>query len=172
MARCEGQKLKSTPKSTDSKPTDVCHSLSTVCSQGQKLKPTPKSTDSKPTDARRNLFRLQLGTASFFTTYTNSIHIMNTQNNISHSNSETTQPVDGRVNRPNVAKANANTFALDLLPLLQALYKENIVSPSAISDHLNKLGVPTARGGKWAVTTVTNLISRLAVLNAFTEVSA
>lgn len=93
------------------------------------------------------------------------------QNN-SHPKSETTKPVNGLVIRPNVAKANANAFALDMLPLLQALSKQNIVSPSAITDQLNKQGMPTARGGKWAVTTVTNLISRLTVLNAFAEVSA
>lgn len=79
---------------------------------------------------------------------------------------------DGRVNRPNVAKAKANNFAMDLMPLIQALAKDGIVSPGAIAVTLNERGVPTARNGKWAVTTVTNLISRLALINASAEVAA
>jgi hypothetical protein len=79
---------------------------------------------------------------------------------------------DGRVNRPSVAKAKANTFALNLIPVLETLNKEGNVSPGAIAIVLNKRGVPTARNGKWAATTVTNLISRLALIKASAEVAA
>ncbi|MGI4718994.1 MAG: hypothetical protein ACRYF6_11545 [Janthinobacterium lividum] len=86
-------------------------------------------------------------------------------NRITHTNADENIAVNGRVNRLNVAKANANTFALDMIPIFQALEKEGIISPSVIAETLNERSVPTARGGKWAVTTVTNLIGRLAVLN-------
>lgn len=71
-----------------------------------------------------------------------------------------------RANTPNVAKTNANAFAVSLIPVLQALSGEGIVGPVAIATALNARGVPTARNGKWAVTTVTNLIGRLAVIKA------
>jgi hypothetical protein len=88
-----------------------------------------------------------------------------------NTNSERTV-TDGRVNRPSVAKAKANTFALNLIPVLEALNKDGIVSPGAIAVTLNERGVPTARNGKWAVTTVTNLISRLALIKSSAEVAA
>ena len=96
---------------------------------------------------------------------------MTTQNRITHTNADRISATDDRVTRPNVAKVSADTFALNMIPVLQALEKERVVSPSAIAQILNERGVPTARGGKWAVTTVTNLISRLAVLNLHTEVA-
>lgn len=77
---------------------------------------------------------------------------------------------DGRVNRPSVAKAKANAFALNLIPVLEAMAKDGIVSPGAIAFTLNERGIPTARKGKWAITTVTNLISRLALIKASAKV--
>lgn len=75
----------------------------------------------------------------------------------------------GRANFPNVAKTNANAFAVSLIPVLQELAVRGIVGPVEIAAALNARGVPTARNGKWAVTTVTNLIGRLAVVKAAGE---
>jgi hypothetical protein len=84
------------------------------------------------------------------------------------TNTNTTRPgtheTTGRTDFPNVAKTKANAFAVSLIPVLQDLAGEGIVGHVAIAAALNARGVPTARNGKWAVTTVTNLIGRLAVL--------
>jgi hypothetical protein len=86
------------------------------------------------------------------------------------TNTSTTRPgthvTTGRTNFPNVAKTKANAFAASLIPVLQDLAVEGIVGHVAIAAALNARGVPTARNGTWAVTTVTNLIGRLAVLKA------
>ena len=93
---------------------------------------------------------------------------MTIQNGITNvatgSKSKRTSTTYGPVKRPSVAKAIANTFAIELVPVLQELNRDGIVAPSTIAEALNKRGVPTARGGKWAITTVTNLISRLALI--------
>ncbi|MES2018749.1 MAG: hypothetical protein V4484_19840 [Pseudomonadota bacterium] len=70
---------------------------------------------------------------------------------------------------PNVAKTKANAFAVNMIPALQELAVAGIVGPVAIAAALNARGVPTVRNGKWAVTTVTNLIGRLAVVKAAGE---
>jgi hypothetical protein len=85
-------------------------------------------------------------------------------------NTNTTRPgtreTTGRTNFPNVAKTKANAFAVSLITVLEDLAGEGVDGQVAIAAALNARGVPTARNGKWAVTTVTNLIGRLAVLQA------
>lgn len=88
---------------------------------------------------------------------------MNTSNSSKTTQTATT---DGCPKRFSVAKVKADTFALELIPVLKELTIAGIVSPTATAAALNERGIPTARGGKWAITTVTNLIGRLAVINA------
>jgi DNA invertase Pin-like site-specific DNA recombinase len=54
----------------------------------------------------------------------------------------------------------ADCFAERMRPTIK-LMKDAGMSHSAIARHLNDSGTKTARGGAWAPTTVTNLVSRL-----------
>ena len=58
-------------------------------------------------------------------------------------------------------KANAKAQAAALLPILRTLKKEGITSVRAITAELNRRGVPSARGGKWHLTSVVRLLSRI-----------
>lgn len=58
-------------------------------------------------------------------------------------------------------KADADAFAQSLVPVLQDLREEGITSMRAIAAELNRRAVPTARGGKWHLTSVANLLRRL-----------
>ena len=56
-----------------------------------------------------------------------------------------------------VADVRAEAFG----PTIRKLRKAGFVSIKAIAGELNKRGIPTARGGKWRLTTVTRLLERL-----------
>jgi Recombinase len=56
-----------------------------------------------------------------------------------------------------VADVRAEAFG----PIIRKLRKAGFVSISAIARELNERGIPTARGGKWRLTTVTRLLERL-----------
>ena len=56
-----------------------------------------------------------------------------------------------------VADVRAETFG----PIIRRLQSAGIVSITAIARELNERGIPTARGGKWRLTTVTRLLQRL-----------
>jgi hypothetical protein len=60
------------------------------------------------------------------------------------------------------AKATAEAFAANVMPIVDALRKSGVTTLAGIADALNARGVPTARGGRWHVSTVMNLLRRSA----------
>lgn len=58
--------------------------------------------------------------------------------------------------------AAADSFAADLKPLVSQYIAAGL-SRRIIADCLNRQNIPTARGGKWHVTTVQNLATRLGI---------
>jgi hypothetical protein len=56
-----------------------------------------------------------------------------------------------------VADVRAEAFG----PTIRKLRKAGFVSIQAIARELNERGIPTSRGGKWHLTTVTRLLERL-----------
>ena len=67
----------------------------------------------------------------------------------------------GRINNRLVHKQAADARAKDLASTIRKLRTAGFVSISAIARELNARGVPTARAGKWRLTTVTRLLQRL-----------
>lgn len=66
-------------------------------------------------------------------------------------------------NGANLAKANkatADKFAADLKPIVSNMIAAGL-SRADIAAALNRRQIPTARGGRWHVTTVQNLVKRL-----------
>lgn len=61
-------------------------------------------------------------------------------------------------------KAKADKFASSMKTELDSLAKNGITGRCAVARALNESGVPTARGGNWTATTVTNVIGRIAVM--------
>ena len=61
-----------------------------------------------------------------------------------------------------VSIAEADRFAATLLPVIDSLQRAGITSYRGIAEALNNRGVRTARGGKWQVSNVRNLIARAA----------
>ena len=55
----------------------------------------------------------------------------------------------------------ADAFAWEMKPLIDACHKVGIVKLQAIADHLNEIGKPTRRGGTWHPMTVKNLLARI-----------
>jgi len=54
----------------------------------------------------------------------------------------------------------ADRFAANLLPLVDAIRASGVSSLAGIADALNSRGVRSARGGRWHVSTVQNLLAR------------
>jgi hypothetical protein len=73
----------------------------------------------------------------------------------------------GGTNSELTSKRVADLRAEALRPTIRKLRKAGFVSITAIARELNERGVPTARGGKWRLTTVTRLLERLERLEAF-----
>lgn len=63
-------------------------------------------------------------------------------------------------------KSKADSHAMDLRSVIDALAEENITSLGAIAAALNDRGMQTPRGGHWYKTSVSNLLSRLAATEA------
>jgi hypothetical protein len=63
-------------------------------------------------------------------------------------------------------KSKADSHAMDLRSVIDALAAENITSLGAIAAALNDRGMQTPRGGQWYKTSVSNLLSRLAATEA------
>lgn len=59
-------------------------------------------------------------------------------------------------------KAEADAFAVNVLPIIREIEAAGMRKPCDIAEALNKRGVRTARGGLWHVTTVRRLIRRAA----------
>jgi hypothetical protein len=73
----------------------------------------------------------------------------------------------GGTNNGLATKRVADVRAEALRPTIRKLRKVGFVSITAIARELNERGIPTARGGKWRLTTVTRLLERLERLEAF-----
>ncbi len=56
--------------------------------------------------------------------------------------------------------AEADRFAANVLPLVEAIRASGVSSLAAVADALNTRGIRTARGGMWPVSTVQNLLAR------------
>jgi DNA invertase Pin-like site-specific DNA recombinase len=71
----------------------------------------------------------------------------------------------GRGNAAAVAavKSSADAHTAQVLPVIESLRAEGLVSLYGIAAELNERGILTARGGKWYPTTVRNLLSRARV---------
>jgi DNA invertase Pin-like site-specific DNA recombinase len=61
-----------------------------------------------------------------------------------------------------VVRADADRFAANILPIIEAIRTAGIASYAGIAEALNNRGVHTARGGRWHATSVRNIITRLA----------
>jgi hypothetical protein len=62
-------------------------------------------------------------------------------------------------------KKAATDFAYTLFPILMRLSNRGIISVRAVSEALNKKGIPTFReGGRWHPSTVYTLMNRLKYL--------
>jgi len=64
------------------------------------------------------------------------------------------------------AITGADDHARRLLPLLRSLRAEGVITIGAISRSLNERKVPTARGSRWHVSSVANLLARVQLLEA------
>jgi hypothetical protein len=71
------------------------------------------------------------------------------------------------INSELASKRVVDVRAEALRPTIRKLRKSGFVSITAIARELNERGIPTARGGKWRLTTVTRLLERLQRLEAF-----
>ena len=75
-------------------------------------------------------------------------------------------------NRTNAAQAatlgrkaaaeEADRFAANVLPIVEAIRSSGICTFAGIADALNARGVSSARGGRWHVSSVMNLVARAA----------
>jgi DNA invertase Pin-like site-specific DNA recombinase len=61
------------------------------------------------------------------------------------------------------ARASAAAFAANVLPLVASIQAAGVRSLGGIAEALNGRGVRTARGGRWHVSTMMNLLKRSAV---------
>lgn len=55
-------------------------------------------------------------------------------------------------------KAKAKAFATDVMPIIQTIRSEGHTSLRAIASELNRRGIVTARGGKWAAQSVSDVL--------------
>jgi DNA invertase Pin-like site-specific DNA recombinase len=69
-------------------------------------------------------------------------------------------PAAGYIGRT-VQTAGADQFAAGVLPLLKAIQNSGATTLDAITRALNERGVRSARGAKWHVSSVRNLLSRI-----------
>ena len=61
---------------------------------------------------------------------------------------------------------NADRHAQDLAPVVEDIRGSGATSLRAIAAELNERGMLTRRGGRWHVSTVTNLLERLSLRKA------
>jgi hypothetical protein len=65
----------------------------------------------------------------------------------------------------------ADEYARNLLPLLHALQREGAITIGAIARCLNERTIPTQRGSRWHVSSVSNLLARAQTLEALSLVT-
>ena len=56
--------------------------------------------------------------------------------------------------------SEADRFAANILPVVRSIQNAGAISLAAIADALNNRGIRSARGGRWHVSTVQNLLAR------------
>ena len=61
---------------------------------------------------------------------------------------------------------NTDTHARDLAPVVDDIRASGVTSLRAIATELNERGMLTRRGGRWHVSTVTDLLERLGLRTA------
>lgn len=71
----------------------------------------------------------------------------------------------GEIGRASLIEA-ADEHARSLLPLLRALRTEGAITIGAITRSLNERKIPTTRGSRWHVSSVSNLLARAQKLEA------
>jgi hypothetical protein len=54
----------------------------------------------------------------------------------------------------------ADEFAQGVLPVIQAIQAAGATSFASIANRLNEHGIESARGGKWHISSVANVLSR------------
>jgi DNA invertase Pin-like site-specific DNA recombinase len=57
-------------------------------------------------------------------------------------------------------EANADRHAANVMPIIKEIQRAGAKTLRAVADALNARGVPTARGGRWAAMTVSNILGR------------
>lgn len=62
-------------------------------------------------------------------------------------------------------KGNADAFARSLAPVIENIRAERQTSLRAIAAELNARGIRTRQGGRWHVSTVSNLLSRISSIS-------
>lgn len=62
-----------------------------------------------------------------------------------------------------VQMAEAATFVANVLPILESLRASGVRDLRGLASALNNRGVRTARGGRWHVSNVKNLVDRLPI---------
>lgn len=71
-----------------------------------------------------------------------------------------TNLADARIKATSTIKADADAFALNVLPIIRQVKAGGVESYRGIADALNERGVRTARGGSWQAATVRNIMLR------------
>jgi DNA invertase Pin-like site-specific DNA recombinase len=61
-------------------------------------------------------------------------------------------------------RAEADAFAANVMPVIDALRSAGVVDLRGLASALNNRGIRTARGGRWHVSNVKNVIDRAALL--------
>lgn len=67
----------------------------------------------------------------------------------------------GRVAGVEAIKANAQSFAEEIRPIIAHIQEQGLTSFQQIADELNRRGIMTARSGQWHKMTVRNLLLRV-----------
>jgi DNA invertase Pin-like site-specific DNA recombinase len=71
-----------------------------------------------------------------------------------------TNAADALARGRRVLVEEANTFAANIMPLIDSLRQAGVTDLRGLAFALNARGVRTARGGRWHISTVRNLLLR------------
>lgn len=71
-----------------------------------------------------------------------------------------TNLADARAKATDTIKADADAFALNVLPIIRQVKAGGVASYRGIAEALNARGISTARGGTWQAATVRNVMLR------------
>jgi hypothetical protein len=72
--------------------------------------------------------------------------------------------INGRILGAWTTKTKADEFALTMKPVIKMLEIEGITGRTEVAQALNDRGYSSPGGKNWGVTTVTNLVGRIAVI--------